>query len=161
MAVRIQARAERRCGQMYKQIKAQPGKRTDLEPGGGAPTRLQAAAAAGMSKDQMVQSLRVASVPEAEFDARVESPRPPSITLLANLGKDPRAPTASPWQEIECAATRETCETLERFAHYCERSGSDGIGRDVNATEAQAIRRLIEIADSWLDRLAANLTVED
>jgi hypothetical protein len=163
MAVRIQARAERRCGELLKQIpRADEATRYGQVAAVPPVTRTQMATDAGLSERQRKTALRIANVPEATFDAHVESPRPPSITQLANLGKETRPATGprSPWQEIECAETREACETLERFAEYCERSGSEWIGRAVNATEAQEIRRLIAIADSWLDRLAANLSAE-
>jgi hypothetical protein len=161
MAVRIQARAERRCGELLKQI-PRADEATRYGQVGAVPpvTRTQAATNAGLSERQRKTALRIASVPEATFDAHVESARPPSITELANIGKETRKAASSPWQEIECAETREACETLERFAEYCERSSSEGIGRAVNTNEAQEIRRLIAIADSWLDRLAANLSAD-
>jgi len=46
MAQRIRARAIRRAGELLKMIEPQPGKRTDVEPCGGAPTRLEVAKAA-------------------------------------------------------------------------------------------------------------------
>lgn len=144
--VRIQARAERRCGELLKQISVTPGIRTDLGsvPSRGsdahgqgaavpAVTRTQAVTDAGLSERQRKNALRIANVPEATFDVQVESPRPPSITQLANLGKEtrPAAGPLSPWQDIECAETREVCETLERFVNYCEKCASVGIGRAV------------------------------
>ncbi len=163
MAVRIQARAERRCGELLKQIPRADETTRYGQVGTRPPvTRTQAATEAGLSDHQRKTALRVAAVPAAAFETQVESPRPPSITQLANLGKVTREPNGpgSPWEAIECADTREACETLERFAKYCESSASEGIGRAVNATEAQEIRRLIAIADQWLDQLSANLAAE-
>jgi hypothetical protein len=51
-AMRIKARAVDRCGELLREIKPAPGKRTDLEPGRTAPTRFQAAREAGLSKDR-------------------------------------------------------------------------------------------------------------
>jgi hypothetical protein len=163
MARRIQARATRRYGELLEQIpRADEATRYGKVAAVPPVTRTQMATDAGLSERQRKTALRIANVPEATFDAQVESPRPPSITQLANLGKVTREPSGprSPWEAIECADTREACETLERFAKYCEGSASEGIGRAVNATEAQEIRRLIAIADKWLDRLSANLAAE-
>lgn len=67
---RISSRLEcSRCGELLKQIAPQPGKRTDRQPGSGAPPRFEAAKQAGLSRDQTKQALRVASVPQATFEA--------------------------------------------------------------------------------------------
>jgi hypothetical protein len=68
-AMKIKGRAIRRCGELLKQIAPQPGKRTDIQPSAATGTRLKAAVDAGLSKRQQVQALRVASVPQATFEA--------------------------------------------------------------------------------------------
>lgn len=89
MADRIQARAIRRCGELLKQIESGQGARTDKlhDCGDTKLTRTQAAAAAGLSERQKVTALRVASVPQPEFEAAVESESPPTVTRLAEQGK--------------------------------------------------------------------------
>jgi len=77
MARRIRARAIRRAGELLNAIEAQSGKRTDVAPSGDAPTRSQAAQDAGMSRDQQVQAVRVANVPETDFEQAVEGDDPP------------------------------------------------------------------------------------
>lgn len=86
---RICARAMRRAGELLKQIEPQQGARTDL---GEAPpqSRKQAMAEAGMSVDQGKTALRVASMPEPEFTAQVESEHPPTVTELARQGTPKR-----------------------------------------------------------------------
>jgi hypothetical protein len=71
MADRIQARAIRRCGELLRAIEAKAGR--PKGNGGGAPTitRTQAAKDAGLSRDQRHTALRVARVPETEFEATV------------------------------------------------------------------------------------------
>jgi hypothetical protein len=89
MADRIQARAIRRCGELLKQIPPANGANQNIE-GGDSPkvlTRKQAAIDAGLSDDQRKTALRVASVPENEFDSQVESDSPPTVTQLAEQGK--------------------------------------------------------------------------
>jgi hypothetical protein len=90
-AMRIRARAIRRCGELLKEIeKAQPGPK-ELK-GGGPPQlspRKEAAKQAGLSPDQAKQSIRVANVPEETFTEQIESVTPPTITSLAQQGTTP------------------------------------------------------------------------
>jgi ParB family chromosome partitioning protein len=87
-AIRIQARAISRCGILLKQIEASTGGRPALTHT--APdtslTRTQAATDAGLSKRQKDTALRLASVPEDEFERLVESDNPPTVAQLAELG---------------------------------------------------------------------------
>jgi hypothetical protein len=69
LATRIQARAMQRVGELLKEIK--PPTRF---------TRMQAAHEAGLSERQKNTALRVASIPPEEFEAAVESEKPPTET---------------------------------------------------------------------------------
>lgn len=83
---RIRARAIRRAGELLRQIEPRPGARTDIEPDAAADTRSDAAREAGMSKRQQNTATRIANVPEADFEAQVESDRPPTLSQLAQQG---------------------------------------------------------------------------
>jgi len=88
MAMKIRARAIRRCGELLKEL---PSKAHGREVGGRPSTsqrseRAQAATGAGMSRDQVKQAVRVASIPAKAFEAAVESETPPSIEVLAEQG---------------------------------------------------------------------------
>lgn len=162
MAMRIQARAERRMGDLLAQYP--DGQQTGLvqhREAGTHPTvtRVQAATEAGLSDHQRKTALRVAAVPASAFEAYVESPQPPSITQLANLGKVTGNPQ-SPWSAVESAEAREACEALERFVQFCERTEPATISRAVSASEAERIQCHIGTADRWLDWLAADLAQE-
>lgn len=76
-ATRIQARAIRRCGELLKQIeRPEQGGRPKKNGGGAAPvSRAAAASAAGLSRDQRRDALRVASIPKARFEREVEERR--------------------------------------------------------------------------------------
>lgn len=103
MAQRIRARATRRAGELLKQIDAQ-GSRTDLQPSVGDHTKLSqadAAREAGMSKHQQVQAVRIASIPEDDFEAQVESPKPPTLTQLAQQGIQRREAPPKPEQWLQ------------------------------------------------------------
>src|SRR5580658_4839907 len=67
MAVRIQARAYRRMGELLKQIPAGEGARDGKRQEGALPplTRTQAATDAGLSEHQRKTAIRIASVPES------------------------------------------------------------------------------------------------
>jgi hypothetical protein len=86
MADRIQARAVKRCGALLQEIKPSPGRQK--ESGGTLPrfSRTQAARDAGMSDDQRKNALRVAKIPDAEFESAVEGDNPPTVTALAEQG---------------------------------------------------------------------------
>jgi hypothetical protein len=74
MATRIQLRAVRRCGELLKAIA--PKETLGRPKVGGPPppfTRTQAAADAGLSRDQKRTAQRVASMPATEFEQAVES----------------------------------------------------------------------------------------
>ena len=84
MALRIRARAVRRCGELLNEMPAKAG-------GGARPqqhTSARAAAAkqAGMSADQTKDALRVARVPPRDFEEAIESDDPPTLTELAERG---------------------------------------------------------------------------
>jgi hypothetical protein len=92
-ATRIQARAIRRCGELLREIEPVHTGRPPKELGEAPPlitaplTRAQAARDAGLSDDQRKQALRVANVPAEEFEEAVESEAPPTVTALAERGK--------------------------------------------------------------------------
>lgn len=85
MAMRIQVRAVRRCGELLNAI--EPATGAHLKSGS-APTlsRKQAAKDAGLSRDQGITAVRVANVPAADFESAVESDHPPTLTKLAETG---------------------------------------------------------------------------
>ncbi|WP_322046025.1 hypothetical protein [Paraburkholderia sp. J67] len=90
MAMRIQARATRRCGELLHQFPPAAGRPPKVEINKAARTNIsreQVAADVGMSKHHRVTALRVASVPKAEFERQVESTKPPTVTALADQGR--------------------------------------------------------------------------
>jgi hypothetical protein len=92
MALRIRARAVRRCGELLKQFDARGGDRTKtVGTVSSAPTQRQAAE----------HAVRVANVPEPEFTRQVESAAPPTITALAQQGVKPSAPKAAESEPVK------------------------------------------------------------
>ncbi len=166
MAVRIQARAERRMGELLKSIEAGHGARDGKRGAAAVPplTRTQVASDAGLSERQRKTAIRVASIPVADFDRQVEGPAPPTVTALPRQGTQridrPSAVVSSPWVAIECPDTRRACETLEGFARLCAAHDPAGIAKSLSASEAAALTQMVEMVDQWLDRVMMALSSE-
>lgn len=149
-AVRIQARAIRRCGELLQQFQ-NPGVRT--KPRGDSPPRSQRDAAknAGMSKDQEKQAVRVANVPQADFDAAVDSNDPPTVTALAERGTEKQS---KPTGFAEATKVLGTLKSLEEF---CRIHSAEMIVGAVYAHEvAHAVQR-IDVIQGWLQTFRAEL----
>lgn len=116
MAVRIQARAERRCGQLLKQV-PRGDESTRYGQDGTVPpvNRTQMAEQAGLSERQRKTALRLASIPEQDFNRQVESPAPPTVTCLAEQGTERRSLRAP-----QLAGYADACRALQAFAQFCE-----------------------------------------
>jgi hypothetical protein len=90
LANRIQARAVSRMGELLKQFNHGQGRPKDENRGSGTPiSQAEAGRKAGLSPDQIKQAVRVANVPEDVFESLVESDNPPTVTALAEMGKQP------------------------------------------------------------------------
>lgn len=96
----MNARAIKRCGELLSAIEAASNQHVAAKRAGvgGDTCRSEAARDAGMSKRQQVTAIRVARVPDEEFEAAVESPKPPTVTQLAERGKKaaPRSRSQAP-----------------------------------------------------------------
>jgi hypothetical protein len=88
-ARRIRARAVRRCGELLSAFDARGGDRSKVVTPLDSARRSRAAVAkeAGLTAHKAGLAVTIANIPEAEFEAVVESKRAPGTTLLANLGK--------------------------------------------------------------------------
>lgn len=87
-ATRIRDRAIRRAGELLKQIEPQQGANQNIGVGDHpkVETRKEIASSAGMSPHQAKQAIRVANVPDHDFEKQVESDKPPTISQLAVQG---------------------------------------------------------------------------
>jgi hypothetical protein len=160
MAIRIQARATRRCGELLATVPPAPGGRPSKTHTGTdmSISRDRAATDAGMSKRQKDTALRVAAVPKTEFERLVESNVPPSVTTLAQQGKKVR-----PLVDLEgidpadFASGTQLQGALNRLADYCATHDPARVARAFKPHERQALRDRITVIDAWLDRFAVNL----
>ena len=160
MAIRIQSRAIRRCGQLLKEYQA-PGVRTDKPGDGDGPrSQRQAAEEAGMSERQEKTASRVASIPGAEFNAVVEADSPPSITKLADMGRTvveakhdfltrPKPPGFKAATALQ--------GTTERFAQFCGEHDAKVVAEGFLPHEIEPTCKHIEVINDWLDRFLGDL----
>jgi len=159
-AQRIQARAIRRAGELLKQVEPQnkSGINQYSEPREGDHprlTRTQAATEAGMSDHQRKQALRVATVPEPEFSAQVDSDNPPTVTQLAEQGKQRIQP-----QKSDMDAAIDAVGALRRFVQESEKYSPERAAAGLMPNQIQKTRALIAKADAWLDKFAVNLETQ-
>ncbi len=101
MAARIRARAMRRAGELAKQMMQPNGtnrftnhrKEADLLP----MPKAKVQEVSGFSEWQLKSALRIANIPQADFDKEVESQNPPQITALAMMGMKTRPMDPQDW----------------------------------------------------------------
>lgn len=154
-AMRIKARAVRRAGELLKQIDARPA--NAAKQSGGAPTLIsqrEAAEAAGLSKDQQVTAVRVANIPELEFETQVESDAPPTITALAEQGRKPtpKIETETPVKLKGFAEAGRFIGEISDFDEFIAGHPPDAIRAGMYEPEAQkTLPKVRRIAD-WLGR---------
>lgn len=161
MAVRIQARAIRRCGELLKQIEPQSDANLKQNRKDGtvpSVTRTDAATEAGLSERQRKTALRVATVPEEQFNESVESDNPPTITQLADQGKKPR-----PIIDLNGRDPKE----FNRAMHFCgmlrfylddlKKYDIESITADLDEKERAKARDYISKIDSLHDQIITRI----
>lgn len=155
-ADRIQARAIRRCGELLKQF---DGKGNNQHGEGDRLTQRQAAIDAGMSHHQQKQAVRVANVPEHDFDGVVESDNPPTVTRLAEMGTKKREYPQPEWlDDHPPAGFREATHYLGALRRYVEQCNSpELLATGLSPAEQQEVRQLVGKADHFHDVLVTRL----
>lgn len=160
MADRIQARAIRRCGELLRQIRPATG--AHLKKAGDCPlSRKEAAQEAGLSEHQRKTALRLANVPQAEFDRAVESDTPPTVTRFAELGTQKKPKPLVDLGGIppaDFARATEAQGSLRRFAEFCQQHEPIRIAKAFKAHEIQPLRQHVHIIDAWLDHFICHLS---
>jgi hypothetical protein len=158
-ATRIKARAIRRGGALLAQVEPQnrSGMNQHTPRDGTDPrlTRESAANAAGISERQRKTMLRVAAVPDADFERQIESDTPPTITALAEQGK--RAPHLGTSTPVDFRYATKTLATLRRFAEFAESTDPVRAALGVQPKEFARARADVRIVDEWLDAFVVSI----
>jgi hypothetical protein len=159
MAQRIKARAVRRAGELLQQVEAAPNHHGNSSKAGDHPSsRKEAARDAGFSPHQQKQAVRIASVPQREFEAQVESPKPPTLTQLAQQGIKPR-----PVMDLKGRDPREFNRAMHfvgDFEHYARELSKKNIISDceiLDPAERQRLRSAIDKIDAIHDQIMTRI----
>ena len=161
MAQRIRARAIRRAGELLKQIEPAPtGPKPELKAGDRHQFgRADAAREAGMSPHQAKQATRIANVPEREFEEQIESPKPPTLSQLAQQGVKPR-------QQLVDLGGRDPKEynralhyvgEFEQAARDLTNQSHDQILPTLDEKERARLRAAIQKIDAITDKVATRI----
>jgi hypothetical protein len=159
MAIRIQARAIERCGELLKEYQAKQG--GDRRSKGGRPpvdSRKAVAKNAGLSEHQRKTALRVANVPKGERDALIESDNPLTVTQLAERGKEkkPLLDLGTIKPQDFSRATHILAE-LRRLAEFAAANEPTEIAAGVMKHELRKARAHVATVEAWLSRFVASL----
>ena len=160
MAIRIQARATRRCGELLALVPPSPGGRPSKTQDASdlSLTRESVATDAGMSERQRKTALRVAAVPKNDFERQVESPTPPTVTKLAEQGKKTR-----PLVDLggidpdDYKSATQAQDALNRFAQFCKTHDPVRVAGAYQTHERKSLRAAVATVDAWLDRFIVSL----
>ena len=151
MATRIRDRAIRRAGELLKQIEPAPNHHGNSSRDGGGPSsRKEAGEAAGMSDRQVKTAIRVANVPAEDFERQVESATPPTVTKLAEQGKQ-----SAPKPVLDLHGR--SPDDFNRAMHYV--GGWEDAAKDLAALQHE--RALPVLTPSEIARLRAAITSID
>lgn len=150
MATRIQSRAVSRCGEILETYDG----RGNNQHSEGALSKQQVAREAGLSEHQQVTATRVANVPREDFERQVESANPPTVTALAEQGRNAR-PKPEPRPGYP-EATR-ALGLLRDFAKFCGEADSALAASAVEPWEREQTFTQIEEVVSWLRQFQLSL----
>jgi hypothetical protein len=168
LALRIQSRAQRRMGELLKLVPRGDADGANLaqnRQAGALPpvTRTQVARDAGLSEHQRKTALRIANVPEPDFEAAVESDKPPTVTEMAMRGTATRelARVPDPGPDLspaDPALVARAHRWLREFAAFC--GAHDPVGIALSCGDGDMLRGHVETIDGWLDRFITRLPAQ-
>jgi hypothetical protein len=162
-AMRIRARAIRRCGELLKEIEKKQGANQNISADSvtKVETRKEAAEEAGLSKRQAVTAIRVANVPNEIFTEQIESQTPPTITSLAQQGT---TPSKKPPMFEQMGMTKQAFQAgmyfrgdIEDFCKATKKYEIQDIIDGSTPEQRDRLRTLIKQIDTFTDKLITKL----
>lgn len=160
MAVRIRARAIRRCGELLAKFNKGDGRPSKNGVAGGTVSQRQAARDAGLSRRQEHTAVRLAQIPAADFEAQVESDSPPSVKALAQQGMKKAPWTVADLQGRDPADFKLATQTLgdlKRLVEFARQAVPEAIARGAFPKERLRMVNWIDSLEPWLRTLRAAL----
>lgn len=162
-AARIRARAMRRAGELLKQVDGRGGDRTKNDAADSfALTQKQMARDAGMSERQQVTAVRIANIPEPDFERQIEASNPPTITTLAEQGTQKReAPDPETWLKGRDPATFNKAmhfvALIEEYARDIAKADLETIVPNLDEMQRAKVRKAIAAVDPIHDTIATRV----
>lgn len=162
MATRIRDRAIRRAGELLKQIEPAHGANQNITDATDSKvlTRTDAARQAGMSERQQVTAIRVANVPEKDFERQVESENPPTVTKLAQQGTKPAPKPVVDLKGRDPGEFNRSLHFVAEFEDYqraIEKLDVEAILPGLVETERARVRKAIAAIDAVHDRIITRI----
>ncbi len=156
LSLRIQARAIRRCGELLKEVEPSKGGNPSLflanNDGNVSLTRKAVAEAGGLSQGQKDRAIQVANVPEHEFEAMVESENPPTVTELAEKGKQRRTVLDLGGATHEqFVASSQIIGMLNSSHLLLNQHKPEEVAAGMNKAEKKKIKQTIEEIGEWIN----------
>lgn len=158
VAMRIQGRAIRRCGELLQEIEPTKfrGNQHAAVRDGDGPNRKQAASEAGLSQRQAKTALRVANVPHDDFEEQIESDTPPTLTELGEQGTRKKPPPIYDLEGIDPEDFKVATRAGGAVHYFCQET--DGVDfqqatRGLKGHEMKPLCEQIAIAKTRLIEL--------
>lgn len=157
-ALRIQARAIRRCGELLQQFKSvggRPAETSDAPVTSFPSSQKEAAEQAGMSERQRVTAVRVANVPANDFEKAIEADKPATVTQLADWGRKPvERPMVHPkFHEANIVLMGHA----RRLAEFCRTNPASSIAPAVEEYNNRELRSCLAQVRRWMRQIAVEL----
>lgn len=174
-AQRIHGRAIKRCGELLAEIEARhtgrppaPTKQPELMPAPAPisepPTRKEAARDAGLSHRQQATALRLAAIPEPQFEALIQQSPPPTVTKLAEVGTKPKPKPLHDLggrSPVDFRATTEAIGFVRDLHAFAIRIDPEQIVRGASPAERARFAEQVPALLGWLTDLLTGVTKEN
>jgi hypothetical protein len=164
MAIRIRARAMRRAGELAKQMMQPPHRPADkYDAGDILKSKAEVQKVSGFSERQLNTSLRVANVPQPEFDAQVDAANPATVTELARQGTQKRDPQPDPdtWLKgRDPVAFNKVLHMVGEIEDYAATAAAwdlETILPNLTDSDRVRLRRFIAAVDSIHDKIITRI----
>jgi hypothetical protein len=158
MAAKIHGRAIKRVGELLAAIEKAHGANQNIKAGAhpNVQTRKEAGKDAHLSEHQQKQALRVAAIPDGEFEELIEQSPPPTVTALAERGKKPAPKPLFDLGDRSVVDFKSCTEALGVILHvfdFVHRVAPDAVVRGASKKENDRLQEQVPVLLAWLNDL--------